>query len=224
MGGREAQHQFISLGLWAIVVRSSCFYSSPVILLSKLFHTLAVMSICFIGFGWKRSLLLDRSITPQDNTIHGVSSQRTGRRTTLPVIRDGYVPFQRPSQRKQGIYRAQKLLNISTRVISGRRKWYHIHDVPRDTQWLGFRHLVRYQWLCKVSSGITMGRPEPKRTEPPHVAPYILNEARRRRLCYDTARDYSLRSTAHCSLFPGSTRGFRRHQPRCFPRVQNDCV
>ena len=102
------------------------------------------------------------------------------------------------------VRRAQKLLNFSARVISGRRKYDHVRDVLRDLEWLDVGQLVRYHRMCLVHATLTSGTPDEiavtfgetaqhryeTRTACQHALPRIRTEAGRRRLCYSAVRDY----------------------------------
>ena len=102
------------------------------------------------------------------------------------------------------LHRIQKLLNFGARVISGRRKYDHIHDVLEELRWLNVPNLVSYHRLCMVHTVAATGRPETiattigttaqhqyrTRAAGYHVLPRIRTEAGRRRLCYGAVRDY----------------------------------
>ena len=127
------------------------------------------------------------------------------------------------------LHRVQKVLNFGARAISGRRKYDHIRDVIKDLQWLDVKRLVKYHRLCLVRTVDTTGKPEDiartiggvaqhqygTRTAGHHVLPRIRTEAGRRRLCYDTVREYDRLS------IDVNSRNFRHHLKRRLLLEQN---
>ena len=55
--------------------------------------------------------------------------------------------------------RVQKLLNFCARVVSGRHRHEHVHDVLNELNWLPAQNLVMYRTLCLLKDVMTRGQP-----------------------------------------------------------------
>ena len=107
--------------------------------------------------------------------------------------------------------RVQKLLNFAARVLSGRRKFYHVSDVLYRLEWLTADHMYLYRGLTLLKRMISISEPESiasdlitrgdvhQRTTPnaDHVVtPAIRNESGRRRFRYSMVAEYNALPTA----------------------------
>ena len=54
----------------------------------------------------------------------------------------------------------QKVLNFAARILSNRRKYDHISDVPDELDWLNSKQFIAYSDLGMVHKIISTGRPE----------------------------------------------------------------
>ena len=60
----------------------------------------------------------------------------------------------------KNLNRVQKILNLSARVITGRKKFDCIFDVQRELGWLSAPDLVRYHTLTLAHKVLRIGEPE----------------------------------------------------------------